>query len=330
MDFSMLWETQTGTGDGQFTYTQGQSNEFFRNPSQSNVAAQGPLYSGNGLEVTGATSPLQMDTGDAIVYGFRGWNRASKNLTVAAVAADTGGRVVLRADWTASTLRQFVIQSASGVTAFPALTQTAGTTWEVPLANFVSDNAGNIWTDASKTIAGVADARQFSGTPLAGSELIAIVNGDGTQNIVTFDSIPQHCNGLKLVIVGKTSSGLSNSVITFNSDTGANYTLSTITGQSAAVAHTSGTANGITVSAPASGTFVSQDQAELNMPNYSQATHEKSLRYNSGSIGNGTAPITSWGHGWWLNTAAITRIDVTLGALNNLTADSYVALYGMR
>lgn len=164
-EFSMLWETQTGTGDGSSSYAQDQANIFFRRFGNYDPTKLGVRYNPDlsNLAVSGSSSPLSVATGVADTYGFRYWNLSlAVNVAVSTPAVgDTGGMVVLRATWATNTVRAAIITNTDGNPAIPTVTQTAGTTWEIPLASFVIDTSGNIWTDSGKTIAGVTDLRQF-------------------------------------------------------------------------------------------------------------------------------------------------------------------------
>jgi hypothetical protein len=97
-----------------------------------------------------ATDPASMNvvvrTGAALVYGR--WYRNDAEITVA-IANNAGpgtryDRVVLRASWAAQTIRVALLQGVAGG-AVPALTQVAGTTWEVSLATItVAQGAATI------------------------------------------------------------------------------------------------------------------------------------------------------------------------------------------
>lgn len=161
--FSMMpWETRTGTGDGAASYTQQQANNFFRYFDVGDPASEGVCRRVlNELEVSGTTSPLSVATGAAVCYG-RFWSDAAEQLAVTTPSVgDTGGRVVLRADWSANQIRLAVKLNTDGDDTIPSLTQNAGTTWEIGLASFVIDTSGNIWFDANKSLAGVNDTRIF-------------------------------------------------------------------------------------------------------------------------------------------------------------------------
>lgn len=223
---SMLWETQTGTGDGIFPYSQKNAGWFFSNFYVLNKATMGVIQNAdNELEVTGSSSPLAVDTGLAAVYDFRYINDASKNIAITTPSnGDTGGRIVLQADWSANTVRAVAISSDDGVSTPPALTQTIDDTWEVPLASFVIDTSGNIWTDGSKATAGVTDERVFNQSPLSGTYLIGEIDGDGSASEESFD-IPSWVNHLKVVIAGQSGEAATSEEIgiRFNDDADANY-----------------------------------------------------------------------------------------------------------
>lgn len=115
-----------------------------------NPATMAPLrynpFGRNTLAVSGATSPVAVASGDAIVNGKHYTNTASKNITVSTPAAATRiDRVVLRIDYTASpmTCEAVLLAGAEGGAA-PALTQTDGTTWEVSLAQVSITTGGDI------------------------------------------------------------------------------------------------------------------------------------------------------------------------------------------
>lgn len=135
-EFSMLpWETQTGTGDGVFSYNQNQANDFFRYFDLQDVTVQGI---GVGvLNELAVSSPdpntIDVDSGVAVCYG-RYWNDATVSFAVADDVIIRGYRVVLQADWATNTIRLALLSSGSA--AIPSVTQTAGTLWEISLATF--------------------------------------------------------------------------------------------------------------------------------------------------------------------------------------------------
>lgn len=195
VESSRLWTTG-GAGDGASTYTRDNMAEMFRNMLLSDFTTQGVL---NGLAVSGTASPLTLATGAACVYGFLHFCTTSG--TMAAITTPsvgtTGLHVVLRADWTAQTVRVVPVRNTDGNSATPALTQTAGTTWEIRLATGTITTAGVI---------SLTDARQFVASPssVLTNGRVPIVGANGR---ITDDSNLVWDNAAKRLGVGTASPG---------------------------------------------------------------------------------------------------------------------------
>jgi hypothetical protein len=113
----------------------------------------------NELAATGTASPIAVNTGAAIVYGLYYWNTASVNLTVTTPSVGTtGGRVILRASWSAQTVRLVAVRNTDGVAAIPSLTQTPGTTYEISLATFTITTGGVISLTDDRSYAAFSDS----------------------------------------------------------------------------------------------------------------------------------------------------------------------------
>lgn len=149
---SIFWTTGS-TGDGASPYTQAEAIRWFRQNMVGDNADEG-VNKGyeNELEVTGTSSPVAVNTGAAIVFGFPYWNTASVNVAVPTPSVATRiDLIVLEADWTAQTVRITRVAGTEGAGA-PSLTQTDGVTWQIKLAE-VSITTGGVIT--------VTDARVF-------------------------------------------------------------------------------------------------------------------------------------------------------------------------
>lgn len=152
---SLFWVTND-TGDGPAAgYTAADFYNFMRRlliPGKETV--QGVLRGvRNELVVSGSSSPVSVAPGAAIVYGLFYENSSALNLAVGIpVIGVTGGRVNLKADWSAQTVRAVIQLNSDGVAGIPALVQTAGAEWSIPLATFTINPAGQI---------ALSDARQF-------------------------------------------------------------------------------------------------------------------------------------------------------------------------
>lgn len=155
---SQFWTTGT-TGDGTTTITEAQAIEWFRDTTTP-FASAGPHTSQgvlagvlNELAVSGVSSPVAVATGAAAVEGYYYKNDAAVNVAIPTPAGSTRiDRIVLRASHsTTRTVRITRIAGTEGAGA-PAITQTAGTTWDIPLAQ-VSITTGGVIT--------VTDERSF-------------------------------------------------------------------------------------------------------------------------------------------------------------------------
>jgi len=157
---SYLWETTTGTGDSDVSgYDDNTLFQIFRSLfcRTSNLGGVTPDFQ-NELAVSGTSSPLSVNTGFALVYGIPYSNSAGLGVTVPTPAVSTRiDRIVLRASWSAETVRITRIAGTEGAGA-PSLTQTAGTTWDIPLAQASITTGGIITlTDQREWLIAVGD-----------------------------------------------------------------------------------------------------------------------------------------------------------------------------
>lgn len=108
---------------------------------------RGVLYGWtNELEVTGAATPITIDTGAAIVYGlyYENTSAITKAISTPTVARRYD-RVVVRRDWAAQTARIHVITGMENGSV-PSLTQgwSTRTTYDIPLATLLVETDGTI------------------------------------------------------------------------------------------------------------------------------------------------------------------------------------------
>ncbi len=151
---SYFWAT-TGTGDGTGAgYSAANLFTIFRallTGSSANAGGVAPDYL-NKLAVSGTATPVTVATGAALVYGCPYVNDVAVTVAIATPTTSTRiDRIVLRATWAAQTVRITRIAGTEGAGA-PSMTQSAGTTWDVPLAT-VSITTGGVIT--------VTDAREW-------------------------------------------------------------------------------------------------------------------------------------------------------------------------
>ncbi len=142
---SIFWTTGA-TGDGATAYTQAEVIRWMRQLWLADDTEEG-VQKGyeNDLEPTGAATPVAINTGAAIIYGFPYWNTASVNVAVATPAGNTRiDRIVLRASWAAQTIRITLIAGAEGSGIPPAIVQTDGVTWDLKICQVSITTGGTI------------------------------------------------------------------------------------------------------------------------------------------------------------------------------------------
>lgn len=347
---ALFFYTDGFTGDvndGAAPYTEAEFRDYNRAVLTGNEADAGVLAGvDNELAVSGATSPLAVATGRAQVYGFHYFNDASVAPTVTTPAVgDTGGRVVIRCNLTAANnpplenqARVLVILNTDGNAAIPAMTQVANTTWDIPLGTFVVDTSGDIWTDASKSVAGVTDARIFAISPLAGMVKLREFVGDGSTGTCTFDNIQQNLNHLLIVgMLRSDNASVTDTILAqFNGDTGLNYGDSSIAVQNSTTSVTQsalGANDSMRIGLVTAATGEANgDPIKIDIPHY-RSSLPKSLTARVASAGNGTVGGSGVRSeimdGWWETADPITRVDIFL-TLGNFPDGTRLTLYGMR
>lgn len=166
---SYLWSTG-GAGDGSATYTR----QDWQRISQVASAVHGSEGIApsllNLLGISFTTNTATINTGAALVDGKPYYNDASVNITVPSAVG--GGntridRIVLRADWTAQTIRLTRIAGtdAASPTA-PAVTTSSGSTYDVLLYQ--------VRVNTSGTVTQEADERAWARVQTAGIALDAV------------------------------------------------------------------------------------------------------------------------------------------------------------
>lgn len=149
---SILWTTGA-TGDGATTYVQAEvirwQRQFLIGADNEGVAKD---YL-NEMVTTGTSSPVATNTGAASVHGFPYWNTTSVDTAIPTPSGNTRiDRLVLRANWSAQTIRITRIAGTEGTGNPPSIVQTDGTTWDVPLCQ-ASITTGGVIT--------LTDEREF-------------------------------------------------------------------------------------------------------------------------------------------------------------------------
>lgn len=159
--------------------------------------------------------------------------------------------------------------------------------------------------------------------------------GAGGSASITFSSIASTYQHLQLRILGRSDRSVVNNdylEVTFNSDTGANYSFHQLLGDGASASANSGTSqNNILVSriATTTGSASIFGGIVLDILDYDDTNKYKTTRSLGGADQNGSGLIYL-NSGLWMNTAAITSITVKPSSSNNFVQYSQIALYGIK
>ena len=153
-------------------------------------------------------------------------------------------------------------------------------------------------------------------------ENLATTTLTSTQTSISFTSISGSYTDLVLIATGQTSAG-ENIRIQFNSDTGTNYSSTTLYGDGSTAASTRGSNGNSILSAVFSSTAVSNSITHIM--NYANTTTNKTILQR----GNNPSNIARADVGLWRSTAAITSITLFVNS-GNISIDSTFTLYGIK
>jgi hypothetical protein len=174
-------------------------------------------------------------------------------------------------------------------------------------------------------------------TPVTSSfESIASATGTGSNFSVEFTSIPSTYSHLQIRIVANgnyTSSSLTGSIgVTFNSDTGANYSYHRLSADGATVA-AAGTADSTSMifnTVPYGSTYANiYGAAIVDIADYASTTKNKTMRVFCGTDANGAGNIRLTS-GLWMSTSAVTSVKLTASSAITLNTPTTFALYGIK
>jgi hypothetical protein len=153
--------------------------------------------------------------------------------------------------------------------------------------------------------------------------------GSGGVATIDFTSIPATYTDLKIVLSSRNTADNVSASITFNNDTGSNYSYRRIIGDGASGASdgTSGVANiSIYASEPSSFTATVFSNAEIYIPNYAGSNY-KSTSIDSVLENNASTSYVTFVAGLWSSTSAINRVTLSTSLL--FTQYSTASLYGI-
>jgi len=352
-EYSQPWD---GVTDGDaavlapYAENEWDENERLEMGSGGNVGVLPNAYGLNQLEVTergaGANMSVDVDTGAALVYGKRYWSDATVNLVIGANASGFTRYDRVVAVWNrqaiaytgvtpniaAKTCRVAVLEGTPGAGS-PALTQTAGTVYMIPLALVEVANGAVSITDSV-----ITDEREMAG--VGNMQRIDQHLGAAT-GAITFSSIPARFQHLMLVFQGRVQGAVPGAItadwvrMTYNNDAGANYDYEYLNAdQGGAVTSGGGIAAAYMYAGQVTadgGVASAGDGMVIHIPNYRRTTLHKVMISSNQIKGDGLAANLALNdcRGWWRSTAAINRIDLAPNAGVSFMAGTVIHLYGV-
>jgi hypothetical protein len=174
--------------------------------------------------------------------------------------------------------------------------------------------------------------------PIGDYESIAttVVGAGGTSNI-SFGVIPSTYKHLQIRFSARNnfagSGGGISALVRLNSDTGGNYTNHRLVGDGGGGAPTAGAQTGITSTnlgyMSRNGDTNNFSASVVDILDYSNTNKYTTLRTLSGSDYNGSGYIQVWS-GLWLNTSAVSSIDIFPDGSASWLQYSHFALYGIK
>ena len=161
-------------------------------------------------------------------------------------------------------------------------------------------------------------------------ESIATTTAATATASVTFSSISGSYTDLCVVFAGTAGGGNNNLILTFNSDTGSNYSWTDMEGDGSNFdSYRLSNQAGIKFAYNYVATGTSQCNTIMHIMNYSNTTTYKTALGRVNTPTNATIYVgTTAGVGLWRNTAAITSLTCSNG--DNWASGSTFTLYGIK
>ncbi len=183
-------------------------------------------------------------------------------------------------------------------------------------------------------ILGIFASAQQSAAVTSYESIATVTVGGGGSSSISFTSIPSTYQHLQVRLMARTNRAAEADflTVTFNSDTGNNYSYHYLQGDGSAAA-SSNSVNSpyilLNRFASASATSNVNGVGVLDVLDYANTNKYKTSRSLAGYDNNGSGVI-EFDSGNWRNTAAISTLTITPGAGTAFVQYSSFALYGIK
>lgn len=162
-------------------------------------------------------------------------------------------------------------------------------------------------------------------------ESIASASGTGSSDTITFSAIPATYSHLQVRFIGRCTAAANEIRLTFNSDTGANYSYHRLMGDGASATANAWTSSSFIELPPNSYSSLAANiygAVVLDILDYANTSKYKTTRAIGGEDSNGAGYLTLMS-GNWRSTSAITSLTFKTNS-GYWEANSHFALYGLK
>lgn len=317
-------------------YNDDQWSDMFHSLFLANRVSQGVLATFNHPTLNGllavsnpSGTTIRVTTGAALVDGKYYINDANIDTVLVAPGSGTDYyRVVLRKSWSGQTVRVVFLGPVNGGPA-TAVTQTDGTTWEIPLATVTITSANAIT---------ITDERKYAISPLSTMQLIAETVATAGQASIAFSGILPGYRHLKMMLWGRsqvTTSTQEFAALTVNGGAQIDHIRTRLFNNDVYTSQSDAAATGPFIARLSSvngGLAVDyRDMIELDILHYADATFYKNIlsksTYRSG-YSTTDVPMIQFTSSWVLQTSPITSFSIDLAGAG-FAAGSRATLYGI-
>jgi hypothetical protein len=184
------------------------------------------------------------------------------------------------------------------------------------------------WARLLNTITGLLGG---AGAPVVGDyeSIATTVVGSGGSSSITFSSIPSIYKHLQIRLAATTTASGGSISFRFNSDSGANYTFHRVIGNGSSASAAGASTSGRTLATIIGANTTQPSPAVVDILDYANNNKYKTVRALCGYDYNGSGEVALYSN-LWVNTAAITSINVILEGGLTYAQHSHFALYGIK
>ena len=160
--------------------------------------------------------------------------------------------------------------------------------------------------------------------------IATVTVGSGGQSSVTFSSIPQTYKHLQIRYITRDGVNSSNTVLTFNGDTGANYSTHYLVGNGSSASAGAAASSSFIYTDILTNSSTSYSGAVVDILDYASTSKNKTVRTLAGIDLNGSGTVWLASGAWYNSSTAISSLRLINNNANAFPQYSSFALYGIK